>query len=119
MVLERIRSAYFVCSSALFVSVDLHVVHVVCLGKRGSADSDVSSAFSPRSSLAGVEGSPPCAKAGTVVTSSRASKRRYILHGSPCPFYSFSKLSMGNLELLVFLVDTKIYLHKFFILLAF
>ena len=47
------------------------------LGKRGSADSEVSSAFSPRSSLATTaEGSPPTAKAGTVVTSSRASKRR-------------------------------------------
>ena len=48
-----------------------------CAGKRGSADSDLSSAFSPRSSLATTaEGSPPTAKAGTVVTSSRASKRR-------------------------------------------
>ncbi|KAK2164820.1 hypothetical protein LSH36_58g06014 [Paralvinella palmiformis] len=48
-------------------------------GKRGSAESDITtlSSHSPRSSFATVtEGSPPVAKVGTVVTSSRASKRR-------------------------------------------
>ena len=56
-----------------------NVIKSMFTGKRGSAESDTSysSMFSPRSSLATVEGSPPSAKAGTVVTSSRASKRRY------------------------------------------
>ena len=49
-------------------------------GKRGSEASDFtcSSYATPRSSFATVEGSPPSAKAGTVVTSSRASKRRSV-----------------------------------------
>ena len=56
----------------------MNVIESMVAGKRVSVESDTSysSMFSPRSSLATVEGSPPSAKAGTVVTSSRASKRR-------------------------------------------
>lgn len=59
---------------------DIHGSLDLLTGKRGSAESDItaSSNFSPRGSfaVAASEGSPPAAKAGTVVTSSRASKRR-------------------------------------------
>ncbi|XP_070202561.1 ras-specific guanine nucleotide-releasing factor 2-like [Littorina saxatilis] len=46
-------------------------------GKRGSAEAESITISTPRSSFQQVDGSPPTrAKAGTVVTSSRASKRR-------------------------------------------
>ena len=52
----------------------------VFTGKRGSniSEDTMSLTSTPRSSFASAEGSPPAAKAGTVVTSSRASKRRFV-----------------------------------------
>ena len=57
-------------------------------GKRGSEASEAGSFMSPRSSFAAAEGSPPQAKAGTVVTSSRASKRRSVLLYFNLPSFS-------------------------------